>query len=140
MSRMMDEITVEAVIDNLEQVTAFVDSRLEALDCPVDTQFQIEVAMEELFTNIANYAYAPGTGSVTIRTEGEPRAIALTFIDSGVPYDPLAKEDPDLTLSLEERPIGGLGVYMARQCMDEMTYRREDGKNVTTVRKEWVSE
>ena len=140
MSRMMDEITVEAVIDNLEQVTAFVDSRLEALDCPADTQFQIEVAMEELFTNIANYAYVPGTGSVTIRTEGEPRAIALTFIDSGVPYDPLAKEDPDLTLSLEERPIGGLGVYMARQCMDEMTYRREDGKNVTTVRKEWVSE
>ena len=134
----MDEITVEAVIDNLEQVTAFVDSRLEALDCPADTQFQIEVAMEELFTNIANYAYAPGTGDVTVRAEGEPRAIALTFIDSGVPYDPLAKEDPDLTLSLEERPIGGLGVYMARQCMDGMTYRREDGKNVTTVRKEWL--
>ena len=136
----MDEITVEAVIDNLERVTVFVDSRLEALDCPADAQFQIEVAMEELFTNIANYAYAPGTGSVTVRAEGEPRTIALTFIDSGVPYDPLAKEDPDLTLSLEERPIGGLGVYMARQCMDEMIYRREDGRNVTTIRKKWESE
>lgn len=136
----MDEITVEAVIDNLERVTVFVDSRLEALDCPADAQFQIEVAMEELFTNIANYAYAPGTGSVTVRAEGEPRAIVLTFIDSGVPYDPLAKEDPDLTLSLEERPIGGLGVYMARQCMDEMIYRREDGRNVTTIRKKWESE
>ena len=78
----MDEITVEAVIDNLERVTVFVDSRLEALDCPADAQFQIEVAMEELFTNIANYAYAPGTGSVTVRAEGEPRALALTFIDS----------------------------------------------------------
>ena len=89
--------------------------------------------IEELAESIARFGlWVP----LTVVEDGD----AFRLIDGGAPFDPLAKEDPDLTLSLEERPIGGLGVYMARQCMDEMTYRREDGKNVTTVRKEWVSE
>ena len=133
------ELTLEASDENLQEAMAFVDEQLEEMDCPIKVQMQIDVAVEELFVNVAHYAYAPGTGPVTLRTETQdsPRAISITFTDRGVPYDPLAKPDPDVTLSAEERQIGGLGIYMVKKTMTDMRYRYEEGRNILTICKEW---
>lgn len=131
----MAELTILAAVDNLDQVLAFVDAELEKLDCPMKTQMQIDVAVEELFVNIAHYAYVPSQGSATIRVQpdDEKRALAITFIDSGMPYNPLAKPDPDVTLSAEERQIGGLGIFMVKKSMDDMRYEYQDGQNKLTI-------
>lgn len=133
----MKELTLAAKIENVEAVTDFVNEQLEALDCPMKAQMQIDIAIDELFGNIARYAYAPDTGEATVRVEvtESPLAVIITFIDNGVPYDPLAKEDPDTTLSAEERQIGGLGIYMVKKSMDEITYRYQDGKNILMIKK-----
>ena len=127
----------EARVDRLDEVLAFVDGVLEQLDCPLKAQMQLDVAVEELFVNIASYAYAPGTGPAALRVdvEEEGRVVAITFVDQGVPYDPLAKPDPDITLSAEERQPGGLGIFMVKRSMDDMAYRREGDSNVLTIRK-----
>lgn len=133
----MSELTLEANVENLDDVLAFVDKILEELYCSPKAQMQIDVSVEELFVNIANYAYAPGTGSATIRVakQNDPSGVAITFIDSGVPYNPLAKKDPDITLSAEERQIGGLGIYMAKKSMDSIEYEYTDGQNILTIKK-----
>ena len=133
----MAELIVEAKLDNLAQVLQFVDSRLEEEDCPIGLQMKIDVAVEELFVNIASYAYAPGSGSATVRMEVEenPKTVVITFVDRGVHYDPLAKEDPDVTLSINDREIGGLGIFMVKKSMDDMIYAYENGQNVLTIRK-----
>ena len=133
----MAELIVEAKLDNLAQVLQFVDSRLEEEDCPIGLQMKIDVAVEELFVNIASYAYAPDSGSATVRMEVEenPKTVVITFADYGVPYDPLAKEDPDVTLSINDREIGGLGIFMVKKSMDDMIYAYENGQNVLTIRK-----
>ena len=126
----------EARLETLPEVLAFIDGLLEEIECPMKAQMQIDVVVEELYVNVAHYAYAPGTGPLTIRAEvGADRELTITFIDQGVPYDPLAKPDPDITLSIEERPVGGLGIFMVKNTMDDMTYRREDDRNVLTIRK-----
>ncbi|MBR3296478.1 MAG: ATP-binding protein [Firmicutes bacterium] len=131
------ELTLDATVENLDTVISFVDEELEKMECSMKTQMQIDVAVEEIFVNIAHYAYTPDTGKATIRleTSEDPKSIAVTFIDSGVPYDPLAKPDPDVTLSAEERQIGGLGIYMVKKSMDDMKYEYKDGHNVLTIRK-----
>jgi anti-sigma regulatory factor (Ser/Thr protein kinase) len=131
----MSELTLEAKLDNLDQVLGFVDKFLEESDCPPKPQMQIDVAVEELFVNIARYAYAPNTGLMTIRIEKDPEGVSITLIDRGVPFDPVAKLDPDVTLSAEERQIGGLGIFMVKKSMDSMEYKYEDGQNILTVRK-----
>ena len=133
----MKELTLDAKIENLDQVTAFVDASLEEMDCPMRAQFQIDVAVEELFVNIAHYAYTPNVGSATIRVEqeSEPAGVSITFLDSGVPYDPLAREDPDVTKKAEDREIGGLGIFMVKKSMDGMEYAYRDGQNILTIRK-----
>ena len=96
----MKELTLEAKVANLQQVLDFVDENLKSMRCPMKILMQIDVAVEEIFVNIASYAYAPDTGSVTIRMDLQenPRSVVITFIDSGIPYNPLAKADPDVTL------------------------------------------
>ena len=133
----MKELTVEAKIENIEAVTDFVNEQLEALDCPMKAQMQIDIAIDELFGNIAHYAYNPEIGKATVRVEviEDPLAVTITFIDNGVPYDPLAKADPDTTLSAEEREIGGLGIYMVKKSMDEITYEYKDGQNILAIKK-----
>ena len=130
-----DELTLDATVENLDKALAFVDERLEALDCPMPKQMQIDVAVEELFVNVAHYAYAPDVGQITLRFEvkDEPKRAEITFIDGGVPYDPLAKPDPDVTLSAKERQIGGLGIFMVKKSMDDMKYEYKDGQNVLTI-------
>ena len=131
------EITVTADVKNLETITTFVDEGLEQFDCPPRAQMQLDIAVDELFSNIAYYAYQPGTGTVTVRLEitEEPASVMLTFIDGGIPYDPLSHADPDTTLSAEQRQIGGLGIYMVKKSMDEVSYQYTDGKNVLKIRK-----
>ena len=98
---------------------------------------QIDIAIDELFGNIAHYAYHPEVGNATVRVEvmEEPLAVIITFIDGGMPYDPLTTVDPDITLSAEERQIGGLGIYMVKKAMDEITYEYKDGKNILSIKK-----
>ena len=131
------EITLDAKVENVQQVTAFIDEELEKIDCPLKAQTQIDVAVDELFSNIAMYAYAPsiGTATVQLEIEDDPRAVVITFIDQGKPYNPLEKDDPDVTLSAEDRQIGGLGIFLVKKTMDDMTYRYEDGKNIVSIKK-----
>ncbi|MBD5546660.1 MAG: ATP-binding protein [Lachnospiraceae bacterium] len=133
----MKELTIDATIKNVAAVTAFVDEQLEQLGCPMKTQMQVDIAIDELFGNIANYAYNPEVGAVTVCVEvmDNPLAVVITFIDNGVPYDPLAKADPDITLSAEEREIGGLGIYMVKKIMDAVFYEYKDGQNILRIKK-----
>ena len=130
-----NELNIEAIEENLEQVMAFVDERLEAVGCSMKAQMQIDVAVEEIFINIAKYAYHPEKGNAVVRVEvsDDPVQVAITFVDHGKPYDPLAKEDPDVTLGAEERPIGGLGIFMVKQTMDDVKYEYKDGSNIVTL-------
>ena len=109
----------------------------ESLGCPMKAQIQIDVAIDELFGNIAHYAYAPEKGPATVRIEVKenPLAVVITFIDNGKPFDPLNSEDPDITLSAEDRQIGGLGIYMVKKSMDEISYEYKDGQNILKIKK-----
>lgn len=133
----MKELTVEARLEQIPQVTAWIDAELEALDCPMRAQLQIDVAIDEIFSNIARYAYGEGMGDATVRFDFDPaaRVAAITFEDSGTPYDPLAKEDPDISLGAQERSAGGLGIFLVKKTMDGMRYRYENGKNILTLQK-----
>ena len=133
----MKELTITATVENIETVTDFVNEQLEALDCPMKAQMQIDIAIDELFGNIAHYAYKPDVGDATVRVEviEDPLAVVITFIDKGVPYDPLAKADPNTTLSAEEREIGGLGIFMVKKTMDDITYEYKDGQNILMIKK-----
>ena len=131
----MAQMTFPATLDNIDAATDFMNGILESAGCPMRTQMKLAIALDELMSNVARYAYAPGTGDVTVCVEvpEAPRRAVVTLTDSGVPYDPLQKEDPDVTLSAEERGIGGLGIFIVKQSMDEMTYAYEDGRNVVTI-------
>lgn len=133
----MKEITLTATLENIEAVTNFVDEQLEELGCPMKAQMQIDIAIDELFSNIARYAYAPGVGEATVRVESseDPLAVIITFVDKGIPYNPLEKEDPDTTLSAEDRQIGGLGIYMVKKSMDSMEYEYRNGQNILSIKK-----
>ena len=133
----MKEITLDATVDNIEKVTDFVNEQLENCGCPMKAQLQIDIAIDELFGNIAHYAYQPDVGPATVRVEvvEEPLAVVITFIDSGVPYDPLGKEDPDVTLSVQERTAGGLGIFLVKKSMDDIIYEYKDGQNILKIRK-----
>lgn len=132
-----DELEVEATDGNLLTVQSFVEEHLESAGCSLRAQMQISVAVEEVFVNIAHYAYAPDTGKAVLRmgVSDDPAAVTIVFIDRGVPFDPLAKEDPNVTLSAEERGIGGLGIFITKKTMDEVRYEYRDGQNILTLRK-----
>ena len=133
----LNELELEAAAENLEEVQAFVDERLERADCTPKAQMQIAVAVEEIFINIASYAYAPDKGKATVRVEvsEDPVTVTITFVDHGMPYDPLAREDPDISLPAEQRDAGGLGVFMTKKIMDDVAYEYKDGQNILTLKK-----
>lgn len=134
----MKSITVEAKIENVDKVTEFVNEVLEEKDCPLKVQMQLDVAIDEIFGNIAYYAYGKGSGNATIQIEMEdnPPKITLTFIDQGIHYNPLESKDPDITLDIEDREIGGLGIFLVKKTMDELSYEYVDGQNILTMKKE----
>lgn len=133
----MKELTIEAIPENVDTVVEFVDEQLESFGCGMKEQMAIDVAVDELFSNIAHYAYKPETGAATVRVDvlKEPLSVEITFIDHGKQYDPLAKEDPDTTLSLDDRPIGGMGIFIVKKSMDSVNYEYKEGKNILTIKK-----
>ena len=133
----LKQLDVQAIDKNLPQVLAFVDEQLDAADCPKKIKIQIDLAVEEIFVNIAHYAYDPDIGTATVRVDvlGDPPSVDITFIDNGIPYDPLAKEDPNVKLPARERKIGGLGIFMVKKNMDDVKYEYIDGHNILTMKK-----
>ena len=133
----MKILEMEAKIDHLSKVLAFVDALLEEHGCSMKTQMQVDVAIEEIFVNVASYAYGGRSGPVTIscHVEGDKPVLSVSFTDEGIPYNPLEKPDPDTSLPLDQRDIGGLGIYMVKKSMDDMKYEYKDGKNILTISK-----
>jgi anti-sigma regulatory factor (Ser/Thr protein kinase) len=133
----MKQLTVNAQTSELSQVLAFADTILEEAGCSAKTKMQIDIAIEEIFVNIATYAYPSegGQAVIEIETDKDGKIVKITFEDQGVPYNPLENEDPDITLPAEERPIGGLGIFMVKNIMDEVSYEYADGKNRLTIKK-----
>ena len=131
----MKKIVLAAQINHLDEVLDFINAELESNDVPMKTVMQLDVAVEEIFVNIAHYAYAPNIGDarVTVDIKEEPRCVEITFSDSGKPYNPLLREDPDVTQGVEERQIGGLGIFVVKKTMDQVTYRYENGQNVLSI-------
>ena len=132
------EIVVEAVRENLPEVISFIRRNLEMVHCPDRSQMQIIVAVEEIFVNIADYAYGPAKGRAMVRVEFsvQPLTIMITFLDNGVPYDPLAHQDPDIMAPADERSIGGLGILITKKTMDHVAYEYKNGQNILTLKKQ----
>ncbi len=135
--------TFSAETEELDAVLSFVNAPLDTLGVSEEEKIILDIAVEEIYVNIALYAYQPGRGPVTLRwtLEEDPLRIQIDFMDRGTPYDPLSRQDPDITLSAEERQIGGLGIYMVRKSMDEVSYAYRDGQNCFSMKKRlFVSE
>ena len=127
----------DAAISDIPAVTEFVEAELEKLDCPMKSTIQINVAIDELFSNIVKYGYPkqPGPVTVSVIAKDEPHGVCIRFEDEGIPYNPLNKEDPDVSLSVEERGIGGLGIFLVKKTMDDIKYEYDNGKNILTIAK-----
>ena len=127
----------KAQTDELSDVLSFVDLMLEKYECPMKIQTALCVAIEEVFVNVAHYAYGDGEGEMTlgIDFDEESRSITFRMTDGGIPFDPLKKPDPDITLSAEDREIGGLGIFITKKTMDTISYSNTDGKNILTMTK-----
>jgi anti-sigma regulatory factor (Ser/Thr protein kinase) len=130
----MNELSIEAKLENMDAVLRFVGAQLEG--CHPKTQNQISIAVDEIFSNIARYAYNPKTGGVTVRIAVDEN-ITIEFEDCGAAYNPLSASEPDTSSSAEEREAGGLGIFMVKNIMDSVEYRRESDKNILTIKKKW---
>ena len=133
----MKQMTLPARRKNIPLIIDFVNRELESLGCSRKTEAQIDIAIDELYSNIANYGYEEDDGEVTVTldTDTVPRTVRISFTDEGKPFNPLESADPDVTLSAKERKIGGLGIYMVKKSMDDVSYEYKDGKNILTIRK-----
>ena len=133
----MEKLTIEAATENLQQVIDFATELLEAHDCPMKVVMQMELVIEEIFVNVSSYAYRPDVGNVTICVDfaENPSAVKMTFIDGGKPYNPLERPDPDTTLDIDEREIGGLGIFLVKKNVNDISYEHADGKNILRVKK-----
>ena len=133
----MKSLTIPAKPERLDEITAFVDEELEAYDCPMNVQLQIELAIEEIFVNISSYAYHPVDGVAEVRCEvlQDPLRVVIQFLDGGKPYDPLAREDADISQEALEEREGGLGILLVKKTMDDVQYAYENGKNILTILK-----
>lgn len=130
----------EATDENLEAVNDFIHAQIKPFSCQSQTLFQIDLAVEEIFVNISHYAYSPDKGTVQIECSAEKTAdasakLTVSFTDRGKAFNPLAKPDPDITLSVEEREIGGLGIFLIKKYMDSVLYERKDNQNILTFTK-----
>lgn len=138
----MKERTIEATPENVDKAIEFVDEMLKEYGCGMREQMAIDVAVDELFANIAHYAYNPETGYATVKVDvvKDPLSVEITFVDNGMPYDPLAKADPDTTQAIEERAIGGMGIFIVKKSMDAVDYEYKNGKNILTIKKRFDAE
>ena len=133
----MTEQTFPAKTEALPEVLGFVEQTLESFECPMKLQMGICVAIEEVFVNVAHYAYGEGQGDVNFRIgfDEESRQVTFRMADGGIPFNPLQKPDPDITLSAEDREVGGLGIFIAKKTMDSISYAYENGENILTMTK-----
>lgn len=133
----MKKMEIESTIDNYSTIIKFINSELDTLGCSDQTRSQIKLAIDEIYGNICFYAYDSEVGPVTVcvETEKEPPAIIITFMDKGKPFNPLEAEEPDLELSGEDRPIGGLGLFLVQSTMDDLSYEYKDEQNILTLKK-----
>ena len=136
----MSQLDVLAVRDNLPRVLSFVEEQLADYGCGMKTSYEINLAVEEIYVNIASYAYDKDPGSAVIVADilTDPLSLVLVFKDSGTPYNPLLKEDPDTGIPLKERKAGGLGIYMVKKLVDDISYVYQDGMNILTITKQLV--
>ena len=133
----MQELKLPAVIESIPKLTAWMDEALEKLDCPMKAQMQLDVAMDEIFSNIARYAYPDQNGAAAVRMDFDEitRLFSLEFRDQGIPFNPLEQAEPDTALGVEARGIGGLGIFLVRKTMDEVSYQYTDGSNILCLKK-----
>lgn len=132
---MKEKLEIPALRENFADVTDFVGKLLKENGCSIKLRLLMETIVEEIFVNIASYAYPESPGSAVIEFSCENDTAEITFTDNGVPFDPLDHDDPDIDLPIEERSIGGLGILMTKKMMDKVTYRRENGCNILTIQK-----
>lgn len=127
--------TFPAKTEALSDVLGFVEQMLDSFECPIKIQVALCVAIEEVFVNVAHYAYGEGEGNMSlgIGFDEESRAITFRMTDKGIPFDPLKKTDPDISLSADEREIGGLGIFITKKTMDSLTYTYENNENILTM-------
>ena len=127
--------TFPAKTEALSDVLGFVEQMLDSFECPIKIQVALCVAIEEVFVNVAHYAYGEGEGNMSlgIGFDEESRAITFRMTDKGIPFDPLKKPDPDISLSADEREIGGLGIFITKKTMDSLTYNYENNENILTM-------
>lgn len=132
------KIVIDAKTENLDKLLSTLREYMEKAGCPMDKQTAFEICAEEIFVNIAHYAYGgEGCGKAYIMTQTDSNSISVCFRDKGMPYNPLEREDPDTELSAEERPIGGLGIFMVKTMMDEVSYEYKEGFNCLTMTMTW---
>jgi len=131
----LSEINIEATIENISVITNFVNDELDKYNCPEKEKIKVDIVIDELVTNVSKYAYGEETGMITVQIEMAENNICMAFIDSGIPYNPLERAEPDVTLSVDDRPIGGLGIYLVKKLMDDITYEYADGKNILKIKK-----
>jgi len=131
------ELTVDAVLESMDRIIAFVDAALDSLQCPQKIRRQIDVAVDELAGNIIHYAYADGAGTMTVCMEYDALSSVMSIIlmDRGIPFNPLQRAEPDITAQVDERKVGGLGIMIARKSMDDISYVYRDGQNVLKIQK-----
>ena len=134
----MKIITVPAESAALETVNTFIQEKLESINCPKRAKMQMMLAVEEIFVNISSYAYHPevGQAEVGVDIDGDPPTVTIRFLDQGRPFNPLEKPDADITLSAQDREIGGLGILLIKKIMDQVDYAYENGKNILIIKKE----
>ena len=131
------ELTIEARLENIERAIDFINSELEKKGCMFDVMQRIDLALEEMLVNVSHYAYSESKGEAKVEISfPEEGLVQLDIWDKGIPYDPTKKEDPDVTIPLKQRKKGGLGIYMTKMVMDEMSYEYIDGRNHTILRKD----
>lgn len=136
------ELAVEATLNNLTAVLAFVESEAEKAGCPKKETKQLAVAIEELYVNVTSYAYMPDTGACAVELETGMSDdaggwIRILLKDHGKKFNPLLQEPPDITLPIDDRPVGGLGILMVKELVDRLEYMHENGENILAVEKHW---
>ena len=124
-------LSVKPTMETVSQVAAFVEEHLEQFDVPMKLSAKLMIAVDEIYSNIVLYS---GASEAQVRMEKEADTLHIVFKDNGTPYNPLEAKEPDITASAEERPIGGLGIFMVRKMVDHVDYVYEDGQNVLTLR------
>jgi serine/threonine-protein kinase RsbW len=125
----------KAKLEYLNDIIEFTEKCLEESGCPLKCMNQVCIALEEAFVNVASYAYPQSDGEVELRIEYSPDCVQLVLSDEGLPFNPLERDEPDITLNAEEREIGGLGIFMIKKIMDDVSYSCSSGKNILTMKK-----